>query len=264
MDEWDAFRERNRQSKLKESYVPTWLQNGREEKIFREPQTEDDQPLVASEWYIISNTGCGDSLGTDTSRAKMKTKRFASSRSLPSPNEGKKHRNLSTKQEVKENALREELRILEQTLRSRATKLGDMHINGCISLYRQISRCMEVAKCKKNKKKVSAAATYYTLKRYFNPTIVEIEQIFDMDHKSVTDALKRMRTLAFRNPSEFGWLFQQERGETNLFRSVSEHGLPWSTTQKCIAFAKDKELDLRDDSVVNNLIKRFSKQDEPE
>lgn len=231
-----------------------------------ETENGNHQELVATSWYAQSNCGFTE-FNTDGNvksfvgkvpSKRRRTVKGDEDRSDYSKNTLKYvQRSLTSKKEARDNILHDEIRNLEQTLRSKDPNLGEIHISGCKDLYRQISQCLEHNRCKKNKKKVAAAATYYTLKRYFNPSISEIEHIFDMDHKAVTDAMKRMRTLAFQHPLEFGWLFEKERGQTNLYRYISQHNLPWSVVPTCFAYAKEHDLNMKDDSVVTNLIKRF-------
>ncbi len=192
----------------------------------------------ASEWYVHSNCGLPTTttshsslqpslLSSSLSNKRRRHQRHSlpditavtaastTSRSAIEPKSLKRIQlRLRGSVDAKENLLNEEINSLQTLLRQKDPTLADVHITDCTTLYRQISLCLEHHKCKKNKRKVAAAATYYTLKRHFNPNPKEIERIFDLDHKAVTDALKRVKHLAFRNPVEFGWLFAQERGET--------------------------------------------------
>lgn len=234
---------------------------------YEDGERNENDNLVATSWYAKTNCGYTSEwnshelksyVGNITISHKRSKRKIDTSDEIPLPSLKTTQRALTSKAEARDNILNEEIKMLEQTLRSKDPKLGEVHITGCKDLYRQISRCLEHNKCKKNKKKVAAASTYYTLKRFFNPSVAEIEHIFDMDHKAVTDAMKRMRTLAFHHPLEFGWLFEEERGQTNLYRYISQHNMPWDVVPKCFAYAKEHGLNIKDDSVVMNLIKRFS------
>lgn len=248
---------------------PTWLapraSASNPEYICKLPCEEttamEESPLVATDWYLYSN--CGVVGNKNDHNEEYPTPSLTTS-IQPRPGGKQKstqkytyQRHLKSTLDARETALQTELVSLETQLRAKDPLLADVHINACKDLYRQISHSLEAEKVKKNKRKVAAAATYYTLKRFFNPSPKEIERIFDMDHKSLTDALKRVKDLAFRNPTELGWLFEQERGETNLYRYASRENLPWGVVQKCRRYAKQKDLDIREDSVVTSLLRKF-------
>lgn len=222
-----------------EDDLPPFYSNYELSTQWGDSHNDKNQPFTASDWYIQTNCGPISSLHSRSS--SQPTLSFLSSpKQPPSFRRGSRRQptlpaaisiaknsfepktmkrlqlRLRGSADAKENLLNEEINSLHNLLRQKDPTLADVHINDCTTLYRQISLCLEHQKCKKNKRKVAAAATYYTLKRHFNPSPKEIERIFDMDHKAVTDALKRVKHLAFRNPIEFGWLFAQERGETVL------------------------------------------------
>lgn len=158
---------------------------------------------------------------------------------------------------VKSQMMREDLNRLEQLLRTKSPSLGDVHITECRRVYSVIAQCMEKLKMKRNKTKVEIASTYYALKQFFNPTPKEIEDVFSTTHSVFLASIKQIRHIAHNCPDELGWIFEAERGQTNMFRYASKMGLDFPTIRKLQSFAEEKNLNLRDESTVMHLLKRM-------
>ena len=153
--------------------------------------------------------------------------------------------------------INEDLNRLEQIVRTRGNNLADIHINECRRVYKLIAGCMERLGMKRNKKKVEIASTYYALKQYFNPTPAEIETMFDAPHALFLAATKLTKKLAHNCLEELGWIFVVERGQTNLFRYANQFGLDRRTIQHLVTIARERNLNLHDESTVHSLLKRF-------
>lgn len=209
-----------------------------------------EQPvLTCTEYYKSMNCGNADSLGSripflQKTRSLVKAHRLANV--VPAD---------VRKTQAKAQLLQEDLQRLEQVLRTR--DLADCHIAECRRVYQIIAACMERLQMKRNKKKVEIASTYYALKKFFNPTPAEIEKMFDVSHHLFLTATKQVKNLAYNCSDELKWVFDVERGKTNIFRYASKLDLDYKKIKEIQACAKEKNLNLQDESTVQQLLKRF-------
>lgn len=220
----------------------------------RSSNTNEIDQLTCTSYYQTMNCGpSGSNLDTKVAFP-------FSSRSSHLIETAKKNRLVcaeTRKAQLKSQLMTEDLNRMEQILRSQQN-LADIHISECRRIYKIIATCMEQLKMKRNKKKVEIASTYYALKQYFNPTPPEIEKWFDVSHPLFLASIKQVRQIAHNCPDELGWIFEVERGQTNIFRYASKLGISWKTLRSLQDFAKERNLNLQDESVVVQLLKRVT------
>lgn len=161
---------------------------------------------------------------------------------------------------LKTQLMNDDLNRLEQILRTRGPNLGDIHITECKRVYRLLAQCMEKLRMKRNKSKVEIAATYYALKQFWNPTPSEMEAIFGASHPLFLTSIKQARHIAHNCTSELGWIFDVERGQSNIFRYGYKMGLNYQTIRKLQKVAEEKNLNLQDEGAVLNLLKKVKQE----
>ena len=216
--------------------------------------SRNDEPLTCTSYYQAMN--CGPSGTNLDTRVAFPF----SSRSSLLIETSKKNRSICAdlrKSQLKSQLMTEDLNRMEQILRSQQI-LADIHISECRRIYKIIATCMEQLKMKRNKKKVEIASTYYALKQYFNPTPPEIEKWFNITHTLFLASIKQVRQIAHNCPDELGWIFEVERGQTNIFRYASKLNVDWKTLRGLQEFARERNWNLLDESVVVQLLKRVT------
>lgn len=147
-------------------------------------------------------------------------------------------------------------------LQNSPVSLGDGVITEAVSLYGHLCKIIDERKKKqniskkKNKQRLLIGCVYYTLKKFQNPSLGDIAAIVKCKKTQVALAVKQFRLLT-RDVPEIQWIFEVERGQTNLFRLVSEYGLDKNAIGHITKKAKDYDLDLTNPVVVKNMIEKY-------
>ena len=159
--------------------------------------------------------------------------------------------------DVKELTLYKEVTKLQGFLTG--AQINEGVINEIVKTYYIMQKVLRTNKRTIRTMKLFLSAAYYTMKRHFNPTPDEIAAIFRTDRKHVLQANRDNKRIAWLFKTELGFIFDNELGQTNLWRLASQYHLNKQVIKAIVQECKDMKTSVLDSVTVRKLVLKVAK-----